>query len=247
MGPTPPPALRPVTAEFTNTLQRAETQSAPIQSAFRFSRAADGKTRVDSGNISAIFNPATAQTVVLDHDKKTATIQPGPPPAPPAGLPAMPHFALPALPGEPKAASVQVENLGKSVVQGHEVEGKRFVTPPWSVPKAPVFQMPGVPKPPVLQTPGVPKPPALQTPGVPKPPQMPGAPAVPQIPQPPITTEVWHSTTLGVPMVMKMSGGFGQLTQVCKSAVPGEPHPSAFQIPQDYKLIGAQAPSNSRP
>jgi hypothetical protein len=39
-----------------------------------------------------------------------------------------------------------------------------------------------------------------------------------------------------------MNGSFGQLTQMCHTAVPGEPHPSAFQIPPGYKLITPQPP-----
>jgi hypothetical protein len=66
---------------------------------------------------------------------------------------------------------------------------------------------------------------------------MPGAPPPPTVPQPPITTAVWTSPKLAVPMIAKISGGFGQITQVCHSAVPGEPHPSAFQIPPGYKMI----------
>jgi len=46
---------------------------------------------------------------------------------------------------------------------------------------------------------------------------------------------------MGVPMLTKVTGGFGQLTQVCKKAVPGEPHPMAFEIPPDYKKL-ASAP-----
>jgi hypothetical protein len=242
MGPIPPVALPPVTAEYASSLQRVEAQVPPSQSAHRFSRAADGKTRVDSGNMSVISNPATAQTILLDHVQKTATIQPSPSPAPPAAsMPQMPHFSPPGLPGQLHAPAVKVEDLGKSVLKGHEVEGKRFVTQPLPLPKPPAFQMPGVPKPPAFQMPGVPKPPAFQTPGVPKPPQTPGAPPVPAAPQPPTTTEVWNSTSMGVPMLMKMSGGFGQLTQVCHSAVPGEPHPSTFQIPQGYKVTGTGA------
>jgi hypothetical protein len=42
---------------------------------------------------------------------------------------------------------------------------------------------------------------------------------------------------MSVPILTKMTGSFGQLTQLCHSAVPGEPHPSTFQIPQDYKVM----------
>jgi hypothetical protein len=270
MGPTPLTALPPVTAEYASTFKRAGTQFPATQSSFQFSRSADGKTRVDSGNTSVISNPAAAQTIVLDHLKKTATIQPSPPPAPPnPGMPQMPHFSPPGLPGQPHVPTTPtttVEDLGKNVIQGHEVQGKRFVIPPLTGPKPPAFQMPGAPKTPQMagMPPGVPKPPQMPgMPGVPKLPQMPGMPGVPKLPQmpgmapvapkppqmpgiapppaaphPPGTTEVWSSTSMGVPMLTKMSGGFGQLTQVCKKAVPGEPHPTAFQIPPGYKVTG---------
>ena len=192
MGPTPP-----VTAEYTSALQGPQPNVPPVQSAYRFCRATDGKTRVDTGNTSVISNPATGQTILLDHVKKTATIHPASPTAPP-GAPQMPHFSAPGLPGMPHAPSVQVQDLGKSVFQGQEVEGKRFLIQPHAMPK---------------------------TPGVPKPPKA------------PTVAEVWTSSELRVPMHINMSGGFGQVTQVCKSAVSGEPHPSTFQIPSNYKMV----------
>src|SRR5271165_1284903 len=100
MGPTPPVALPPVTAEYASTLHRTGAQFPTARSSYRFSRAADGKTRVDSGDMSVISNPAAAQTIVLDHVKKTATIQPSPSPAPPnPAMPQMPNFSPPGLPG----------------------------------------------------------------------------------------------------------------------------------------------------
>jgi hypothetical protein len=42
---------------------------------------------------------------------------------------------------------------------------------------------------------------------------------------------------MGVPMLTKMNGSFGQLTQICHKAIPGEPHPSTFQVPPGYKVI----------
>jgi hypothetical protein len=250
-------------------LQQAGAQSPATQSPFRFSRAADGKTRVDSGNMSVISNPAAAQTIVLNHLKKTATIQPRPSPSPPnPGMPQMPNLSPPGLPGQPQVPGVKVEDLGKTVLQGLEVQGKRFVIPPIAPPKAPALQMPSVPKTPQMpgmpaaalkppQIPGMPsapktpqipgRPPAPKTPQIPgmlsapKTPQIPGRPPAPAAPQPPATAEVWTSTSMGVPMLTKMSGSFGQLTQVCHSAVPGEPHPSAFQIPQGYKVTGSGA------
>ena len=260
MGPTPP-ALPPVTAQFSSTLQRAGAQSPASQSTYQFSRSADGKTRVDSGNTSVICNPATAQTIILDHAKNTATIKPAPTPAPPnPGMPQMPGLSPPSLPGQPQVPGVKVEDLGKSVLQGFQVEGKRFAMPqlappappqvpgmPSAAPKLP--QIPGMPAAPKLpQIPGMPSalPKLPQVPGmpaVPKAPQMPGTPPAPPAPQPPATTEVWNSPSMGVPILAKMSGSFGQLTQVCHSAVPGEPHPSNFQIPQGYQVIGTVTPT----
>jgi hypothetical protein len=49
--------------------------------------------------------------------------------------------------------------------------------------------------------------------------------------------ETWTSTKMHLPMLTKMHGPFGQMTQTCHSAVPGEPHPAAFQIPPGYKVI----------
>jgi hypothetical protein len=230
--------------------------------------------------MSVISNPATAKTILLDHLKKTATIQPTPPAAlaKPA-MPQMPGFSPPSMPGQPQVPGVKVEDLGKSVLQGHEVEGKRFVMPQVAPPKLPAFKVPGMPKMPQMpgtpvaglkppQAPGMPaaglKPPQIpgmpglklpQVPGMPPvglkppqipgmpapgltPPQAPGMPATPAAAHGPATTEVWNSTKMGVPMLTKMSGGFGQLTQVCHRAVPGEPHPSTFHIPQGYKVSG---------
>jgi len=126
-------------------------------------------------------------------------------------------FAQPGLPATPNAPDVKVEDLGQSVLKGHQVEGKRFL----------------------IQPPALPKPPGLSMPATPKRGRVPAMPQVPAAPQPPTTAEVWTSTTMRVPMLTKMSGGFGKLTQVCQSAVPGEPHPKEFQIPQDYRVIGA--------
>ncbi|HEY3838765.1 MAG TPA: hypothetical protein VGL72_19445 [Bryobacteraceae bacterium] len=301
MMPSPPFAVPPVTANYANTLQGAQAKAPPVQSAYKFFRASDGKTRVDSGNLSVISNPATAQSIVLDHVKKTATVQATPPPAPAVpGLPQMPPFAMPGMPASPQVPGVKVEDLGKTILQGHEVEGKRFVIPPATMPQAPALQAPGAPKPPqmpgmpampgapqmpgmpampgapampgmagapklpqipgmpavpgmpaapgipgvagaaqipgVPAVPGAPKMPAM--PGVPGAPKMPGAPAVPAAPQTPATTEIWSSTKMLLPMMSKTTSGFGQMTQVCHQAIPGEPPPSTFQIPQGYKVLG---------
>jgi len=238
----------PVTAEYTSALQASKPGAPPVQSAYRFSRASDGKTRVDSGTTSVISNPAAGHTIVLDHVKKTALVTPTPPPQPAA--PQMPQAGPPAVPGAaPQPPGVQSQDLGKSVIQGHEVEGKRYVIQPPAPPKMAgmpkVTQMPGMPKPPQMpgmppapqaaQMPGAPAPPKPQgPPGTPSPPQ---TPATPQKPQAPTTVETWTSTKMHLPMLTKMQGPFGHVTQACHSAVPGEPHPAAFQIPPGYKVI----------
>ncbi len=265
-----PPALPPVTAEFSSALQLPKTPGPPVQSASRLFRASDGRTRTDSGNQSVISNPATGQTIMLDHIKKTATIQPPAPPAPAApGMPQMPKFAIPGAPAMPMQPPT-IQNLGKSVMQGHEVEGVKFQIPQPqlpapAVPKPPGLQLPGAPKPPqppklpqAAGMPQLPKPPQLpgmpklpkppappqflhapQVPGAPPPPAPPGAPAPPK---PPTVGEVWTAPKLGIPMLTKVNGSFGQLTQTCQKAVPGEPNPKAFQIPPGYNVITLPPP-----
>jgi hypothetical protein len=217
-------------------LQPAAPNSAPAQSAFRFSRGTGGQTRVDSGNTSTISDPAAGQTILLDHAKKTATIhQPPPPPPQLPGAPPAPQFAVP---GAPAAPNVQTQDLGKSVIQGHAVEGKRFLIPPPAPPP-----VPGMPKPPAL--PGIPQ--APKPPAAPGAPPVPPAPGMPPAPKPPAIADVWHSPSLSLPILTNMSAGFGQLTQVCQRVVPGEPHPAAFQIPPGYKVILAPPPKPPAP
>lgn len=236
MALTRPTSVPPVTAEFTSELQRAETSLPPVQSAYRLTRAADGNTRLDSGNTSVISNPAAGQTILLDHIEKTATIHPVLPATPsPSGMPAMPQLGVPGLAPPPSA---QVQDLGKAVLQGVEVEGKRYLIQPPAMPN-----IPAAPKPPAFQAPGMPKPPqAPQAPGIPKMPGAPGPQSAPNPPQAPTLAEVWTSTSTRVPMLTKISGGFGQITQVCQGVIPGHPNPAAFQIPPDYKMIQLSPP-----
>lgn len=228
---TRPISVPPVTADFTSELKQAEASLPPVQSAYRLSRAADGNTRLDSGNTSVISNPAAGQTILLDHIKKTATIQPPLAAAPPRpGMPPMPNLGAPGLASPPSA---QVQDLGKGVLQGLEVEGKRYVIQPPAMP-----DIPAPPKPPAFQAPGMPKVPGMPpVPGMPKPPGAPGSPSAPNPPQGPTLAEVWTSTSTRLPMLTKINGGFGQITQVCQGVIPGEPHPAAFQIPPDYKVL----------
>jgi hypothetical protein len=112
--------------------------------------------------------------------------------------------------------------LGKGFIEGEEVEGKKYTV-----------QLPQAPKPPAAPAPPSLKPPA---PGMPPMPQAPQPPQVPKPPQPEtLTSEVWTSTKLHMPVLTKTAGSFGQQTNYYKYAT-GEPHPSVFQIPPGYKL-----------
>lgn len=253
---TLPPAMAPpATAEYTHTLQAAHPGAIPQQTTSRMFRSGDGKTRVDTGNTSVITDPAAGQHIVLDHATKQAHVMPATPAAPPQPgqpppPPGMPGFAPP---GAPSAPPVNVKDLGKSVMNGHEVEGKQFTYPPPALPAAPATpSAPGTPgKPAAPAAPGMPAAPKL--PGMPAGPALPGMPAAPKPPggmaapaQPapphpptssPTVAEVWTSTKMKIPMATKMTGPFAQSSSVCHSATPGEPHPSAFQIPAGYKQV----------
>ncbi len=170
--------------------------------------------RIDAGNISVITDPKALQSIVLDHLTKEARIlpmQPALPGAPPLG--ALPSFGAKA-PAVPTTPAMAVQELGKQVIGGLEAEGKRYTIPP-PIPKLPATPMPKAPA-----APGMPQQPALPKPG-----------------QMPTIAEVWTSTKLGLPVLTKMTGAFGQLTTACKAAPIAEPHPSLFQIPAGYKPV----------
>jgi len=187
-------------------------------------RAGDGKTRIDYGNISVIANPAAQHAILLDHVKQEARPIPMPQPAlPQMAAPqfAMPQFAPPGAAPQPPAVTVQ--DLGKSFIDGHEVEGKRYLIQPPAPPQAPPLPQPMA----VAQAQGM-----AHMPGVPKQPALPQMPQPPQ--SPPITAEVWTSTQLKMPVLTKIAGPSGQQSCYCKAAPSAEPHPSLFQIPQGY-------------
>jgi hypothetical protein len=117
-------------------------------------------------------------------------------------------------------APPRVQDLGKSMIEGHEVEGKRYTLPPPPMPPAP--QPPKLP-----QMPGMPKLPQSGTPA--KPPQP------PKLPQPTVT-ELWTSVKLKTPVLTKVSTSAGEQTTYCKPTSTDEPHPSLFEIPPGYKL-----------
>lgn len=182
-------------------------------------RSGDGKTRIDSGNTSVITDPRAQQVMVLDHLTKEARImpmQPAPPspPPPPPQQPGMPPPGAAPPPFQPPPMHVQ--DLGKRVIDGHEVDGKRYI----------------------IQPPSPPQPP--------QPPQVAGAPPSPPpkppVPQMPTTADMWTSTKLGMPVMTQVTGPFGKQTSYHKIAETAEPHPAMFQIPPGYKPVKPPAP-----
>jgi len=166
-----------------------------------------------------ITDPASQQAILLDHVKKEATILPMPPAA--SGDASSLASKVAAAEGQPPA--VHVEDLGKSMIEGHEVEGKRFTLPAFKPPAKPAM-------------PQMPKMPQVAMPGVPKPPTPPAMPKVPTLPPVPSVTEVWTSTKLKTPVLTKVTTTAGEQTTYCKPVSMDEPHPSVFQIPQGYKI-----------
>jgi hypothetical protein len=186
------------------------------------SRSADGKVRIDYPTTSVITNPASGQTLLLDHVKKEVQAIPLPAAVPPQLTP--PQLKPPGMPGAPTppaAPAMTVKDLGKRLIGGVEVEGKQYTLPPIAPPKPPAA--------PQAPIPGVP--------GMPKPPQAPAAPEPKAL-----VSEVWMSTKLQMPVLTRITGSFGQQMCHCKNTVAGEPHPSTFQIPADYKQVGLPAP-----
>jgi hypothetical protein len=223
--PQPPPvSLPPGCANCQTTLHPAQppapgapgAPSPPAAPAvpWQMARSAGGQTRLDFGNQSVISNPASGETIVLNHLKKEAIAFPTPK-APPGAPPAIPGFSAPSAPGAPQPPSVQ--NLGKKFIDGHEVEGKLFTIPPPPVPKLP--SAPTIPGLPIPQA----KPPQASAPSAPKPPQ---------------TVETWTSTQFHMPVLTTVTGSFGKQVSQCKCAPAGPPPPaSMFQVPAGYKLL----------
>ncbi len=168
--------------------------------------------RIDTPSSSIISNPADQKTILLDHLKKEATIIP----MPPASGAAAPTGSRPSG-GAPSPPAMQVQDLGKSMIEGHEVEGKRYVLPAAQKPQPqPMPKMP-------------------QMPGSPKSATVPKAPSLPKAPQPTVT-EVWISTKLKTPVLTKITSALGSQTTYCKPTSTQEPHASMFEIPPGYKL-----------
>jgi len=218
-SPSPPPFCSDCA-----TKSQPSGGGAPTQSASRMWRSSNGKFRLDTPSTSVITDPKSQQTILLDHLKKEATIIPMSAAASGSAAPGSPQ--VPAAQGQ--APSVKVEDLGKSMIEGHEVEGKRFTLPPFTPPPKPEM--------PQLKMPGARQ---ASPPGAPKPPAAPGAPSAPQAPKlPPIpsVTEVWTSVKLKAPVLTKVTTSAGEQTTYCRPVSADDPHPSVFQIPQGYKI-----------
>jgi hypothetical protein len=185
--------------------------------------------------MSIINVPANQHTILLDHLKKEATVIPM---VPGMGSPASGGGAG-AQSGAAQAPPLKVEDLGKSTIEGHEVEGKRY-----TLPAPPAFQKPKMPKmPQVPKPPGAPQAPKIadakmpqaKMPEAPKPPQPAKPPEMPKPPQPTVT-EIWTSVKLKTPVLTKITSFAGERTTYCKPTSGEEPPPSVFQIPPGYKL-----------
>jgi hypothetical protein len=143
-----------------------------------------------------------------------------------AAMPGAP--AAPKLPNAPKAPELpKLPGLDKaSALAKPPALSKELAK---DLPKTPdVPKIPGVPK----------SADVAKAPDVSKAPEAPKPPAAPPINT---VTEVWTSPLLNLPMLTRTKGTFGQLISHCKRAIPGEPPPSVFQIPPEYKTF--QGPS----
>jgi len=225
----PTPQQPPACAECQTTTQYAQG-GAPQQSASRMTRSGDGRMRIDTGSTSVITDPRTQQAMVLDHARRTASFMPMSPTPPQAGPPQVGGAAPPT--GGPAMPAVGVQSLGRSVINGQQVDGTRFVVqPPPQAPGAP--QAPDMP-----QVPG--------TPQAPSAPQAAGTPQAPGSPKAPTVVDVWTSILLGIPVLTQVSGPFGQQTSYCQAAPSGEPHPGLFQVPPGYTPVMPLPPSAPR-
>ncbi|MFZ0864592.1 MAG: hypothetical protein WCA27_24565 [Candidatus Sulfotelmatobacter sp.] len=172
--------------------------------------------RIDTPNTSIITSPASQKTIMLDHLKKEAMVIPMPPASSAPSSSGTPQLSGKSAPPPP----LQVHDLGKSMIEGHEVEGKRYILSPPQTPQAPS-------KPQAPQMPKIAGLPASATP--PKPPQLPKPPQ-------PTVTEIWTSVKLRTPVLTKVTSSAGEQTTYCKPTSTEEPHPSLFEIPPGYKL-----------
>ena len=149
MAPSPPPPGPPACANCVTTKQPAAGGAPPAQTSSSMVRSSDGKMRIDTPNTTIITNPSAQQAILLDHVTKQAQIVPLQPKPPLPGAPQAP--GAPPAPGAPQMPPVAVQDLGKGMIEGHPVDGMRYVVQPPAPPQAP--QAPGAPKAPPLPPP----------------------------------------------------------------------------------------------
>jgi hypothetical protein len=130
-------SLPPACAQCINTLQLAKPGLMPQESPWSMLRSASGQTRLDVGNTSIITDPRTQVRMVLDHLNQTFRVMPLTPPGMPA-MPGMPQAAMAGIPGVglpamPAVPSVSFQDLGKKIMDGLEVQGKRYIIPSGSM------------------------------------------------------------------------------------------------------------------
>ena len=178
--------------------------------------------RIDTPHSSIITIPASQKAILLDHLKKEAMIIPMPAAA--SAISSSPNSPASRAPAHHPA--LQVHDLGKALIEGLEVEGKRYVLKQEQQAAA--------------------KAQAQQTPSKPQSPQAPNMAGMPAMPIPPnlqqlaklepTVTEVWTSVKLGTAVLTKVKSSAGEQTTYCKPTSTDEPHPSVFEIPPGYKL-----------
>ena len=164
---------------------------------------------------------------------------------PPPGSPVSPPGAPPGAGRAGSAAlrRMQVESLGKSMIEGHEVEGKRYTLPPTAGPAKPPFRLHHCTRSKNTRR----KDAGFKMPGM----KMPGAACRKRrnrrgrrrrrrcpnlLPKPPSVTELWTSVKLKTPVLTKVSTAGGVQTTYCKPTETAEHPPSVFQVPPGYKL-----------
>jgi hypothetical protein len=194
----------------------------PTQSASRIWRSSNGNMRVDTPHTSIITLPASQKTIMLDHLKKEAMIIPMPPVS--SAISQSQNSQASARGAHHPA--LQVHDLGKALIEGVEVEGKRYIL--------------------AQEQEAVSKMQAQQTPSKQQSPQAPNASGMPAMPIPPnlqqlaklapTVTEVWTSVKLGTAVLTKVKSSAGEQTTYCKPTSTDEPRPSLFEIPPGYKL-----------
>src|SRR5262249_2694868 len=141
----PKVSLPPASADCEATFQAPN--GPPVkQAVWKVQRSADGKQRFDYGDRSVITDPAAGKAMILDHIKKEAIAVPIPQPKP-LDVPniSVPGFQPPSA--TPPPTPIHVQDLGKKVIDGVEVEGRKYTLPlpqPPRMPQAP--HTPGIPQ-----------------------------------------------------------------------------------------------------